>query len=149
MSLSTIMHAETDASGVISRRLFLRSAFAGGVGMLGWKGLVALQAEEMRKSGLSCILLWMGGGPSQYESFDPKPGHECMGPSKTIETNVAGLRIGADWVKVAQVMDQIAVIRSMTGIENDHPRASFHLHTGYLPGGVKFPTFGAAAAAEL
>jgi hypothetical protein len=150
MSLSTIMHAETDASGVISRRLFLRSAFAGGVGMLGWKGLVALQAEEMRKSGLSCILLWMGGGPSQYESFDPKPGHECMGPTKVIDTNVSGLKIADGWPNMAKMMDQVAVIRSMTGVEPDHPRATFHLHTGYLPGGgVKYPTFGAAAAAEL
>jgi hypothetical protein len=130
--------------------LFLRSAAAGAAGFLGWKDLVALRAEDLRKRGMACILLWMSGGPSQYESFDPKPGHECMGPTKIIDTNVPGLRIADGWPHVAQVMDQIAVIRSMTGVEPDHPRATFHLHTGYLPGGgVKYPTFGSLAAAEL
>jgi hypothetical protein len=145
------MNVRIKSDGAVSRRGFLKGIAAGAasLGLLGWKDLVALQAEELRQRGKACILLWMGGGPSQFESFDPKPDHECMGSSKTIESNVPGVRIGQDWVKVAQVMDQIAVIRSMTGIENDHPRATYHLHTGYLPGGVKFPTFGASAAAEL
>jgi hypothetical protein len=104
----------------------------------------------MRRRGMSCILLWMSGGPSQYESFDTKPGHACMGPSQTIQSNLPGMRIGADWQRVSGVMNEIAVIRSMVGIEPDHPRATFHLHTGYLPGGgVRYPTFGATAAAEL
>jgi hypothetical protein len=150
MTLPTMMHVRTDSNGVVSRRCFLGSVAAGTVGLLGWHGLISLRAEELRKRGLSCILLWMGGGPSQYESFDPKPGDECMGPTRVIDTNVPGLRIADGWPKVARVMDQIAVIRSMTGVEPDHPRATFHLHTGYLPGGgVKYPTFGSVAAAEL
>jgi hypothetical protein len=148
--LQTAMHVETNGQSVINRRCFLRTAAAAGLGMLGWKDQVTLQADELRKRGMACILVWCGGGPSQYESFDPKPGHECMGPTQLIDTNVSGLRIGENWKNTAKVMDQIAVIRSMTGIENDHPRASFHLHTGYLPGGgVKYPTFGSIAASEL
>jgi hypothetical protein len=146
------MQVQVDGRGGINRRGVLRGAALGAAGLLGlgWVDLVALRADELRRRGKSCILLWLGGGPSQYESFDPKPGHECMGPTKTIETTIPGLRVGADWSKTALMMDDIAVIRSMTGVENDHPRATFHLHTGYLPGeGVKFPTFGAVAAAEL
>ena len=149
MTLQTVMHVNPDARGAMTRRCFLGSVLAGTAGMLGWKDLITLRAAEMRERGLSCILLWMGGGPSQYESFDPKPGHKCMGPTKVIDSNVPGLQIGADWVKMSKMMDQLAVIRSMTGLEPDHPRATFHLHTGYLPvGGVKYPVFGANAAAD-
>ncbi len=113
-------------------------------------GINALQAEEMKKRGMSCILLFMAGGPSQYESFDPKPGHECMGPTKTIDTKLPGLKMAEGWPNMSKLVDQISIIRSMTSIEPDHPRAQFHLHTGYLAGGgVKYPTFGASAAAEL
>src|SRR5947209_4776596 len=126
MTLQSELHVRTDGQGGVSRRWFLRSAVAGAAGLLGWQDLVKLRAEELRQRGLSCILLWMGGGPSQYESFDPKPGHECMGPTKIIETNVKGLPIANGWPNVATVMDQIAVVRSMTGVEPDHPRATFH-----------------------
>ncbi len=148
MTLRTMMHVGTDARGLCSRRTFLGTMAA--AGLLGFKDLVALRAEELRRQGKACILLWMGGGPSQYESFDPKPGHPCMGPTRTVATKVPGLRIAEGWPNTMHVLDDLAIIRSMTGVENDHPRATFHLHTGYLPGGgVKYPTFGAVAAAEL
>jgi hypothetical protein len=150
MTLQAMMQVRTGRAGAVSRRCFLGSVVAGSAGLLGWKELVALRAEELRRRGLSCILLWMGGGPSQYESFDPKPGHACMGPTKVIETNVRGLRVADGWPNVAKVMSEVAVVRSMTAVEPDHPRATFHLHTGYRPGGgVKYPTFGSVAAAEL
>jgi hypothetical protein len=150
MTLRTIMHVGTNRHGLSSRRFFLGSLAAGAAGLLGFKDLIALRAEELRRQGKSCILLWMGGGPSQYESFDPKPGHACMGPTRTIATKVPGLRIAEGWPRVTEILDELAIIRSMTGVENDHPRATFHLHTGYLPGGgVKYPTFGSVAAAEL
>jgi hypothetical protein len=141
------MQVKADQAGFLSRRSFLRSAASGTAGMLGFN---ALQAAEMKKRGMSCILLWMAGGPSQYESFDPKPGHECMGPTKTIDTAVPGLKMAEGWPHMSKMVNDISIIRSMTSIEPDHPRASFHLHTGYLAGGgVKYPTFGASAAAEL
>jgi hypothetical protein len=144
------MHVGIEGGCVVSRRSYLRAIGAGTAGLLGWKDMVALGAERLRRRGKSCILLWMAGGPSQYESFDPKPGHACMGPTRTIATSVPGLEIADGWPNMAKVMDEIAVIRSMVGVEPDHPRATYHLHTGYLPGGgVKFPTFGAAASAEL
>jgi hypothetical protein len=123
---------------------------ASAAGLAGWNHLIAKSAHQVRERGMSCILLWMSGGPSQYESFDPKPGHACMGPTQTIATNVPGLRVGADWRKTAEIMSEIAIVRSMTSVEPDHPRATFHAHTSYLPGGgVRYPTFGSVAAAEL
>jgi hypothetical protein len=150
MTIRAGMQVQIQGGCVVDRRSFLRGIAGGAAAALGWKDLVALGAEELRRRGKSCILLWMAGGPSQYESFDPKPGHACMGPTKTIATSVPGLEIGDGWTNMARVMDEVAVIRSMVGIEPDHPRATYHLHTGYLPGGgLKFPTFGSVAAAEL
>jgi hypothetical protein len=150
MTLRTMMHVRANERGLCSRRTFVGSIAAGAAGLLGFKDLVALKADELRRQGKSCILLWMGGGPSQYESFDPKPGHACMGPTRTVATKIPGLRVAEGWPRMTPLVDEIALIRSMTGVENDHPRATFHLHTGYLPGGgVKYPTFGALAAAEL
>src|SRR5882724_243759 len=145
MSLQSLVHVQTGRDGVLSRRTFLRSVAAGaaGLGLVGWKDAMTLHAEELRKRGMACILLFMRGGPSQFETFDPKPGTANGGPTKAIPTSVSGIQIAEHWPKVASVMKDIALIRSMTGREADHPRATYHLHTGYIPaGGVKHPSLG-------
>ena len=152
MSLHSMMHIRTDARGVVSRRTFLRSVAAGAAaaGTLGWKDAVTLHADELRKQGMACILLFMNGGPSQFETFDPKPGHANGGPTKDIATAVDGIRIAESWPTVATQMKEIALIRSMTNKEGAHPRAVYQLHTGYLPtGGVKYPAFGALVSKEI
>ena len=146
----SMLHIQPDRHGLLSRRAFLGGAIASAAGLVGWSKLVAQSAQALQRRGMSCILLWMGGGPSQYESFDTKPGHACMGPTRTIQSNIPGLRIGEDWRRMASMMDEIALVRSMVAVEPDHPRATFHAHTGYLPGGgVRYPTFGSAAAKEM
>ena len=65
---------------------------------------MALQAAELRKRQMACILLWMAGGPSQMETFDPKPGTSNGGDTKAIDTAVAGIKIANGWNKLAQVM---------------------------------------------
>src|SRR5262249_47419992 len=98
----------------------------------------------------SCILLWMAGGPSQIDTFDPKPGHENGGPLKPVETAVPGILYGEHLPKLAQQARDIAVIRSMSTQEGDHGRATYHLRTGYLPQGpVRFPTLGSLVVNEL
>ncbi len=62
----------------------------------------------------SCILLWMTGGPSQTDTFDPKPGHANGGQFKAIETAVPGIRISEHLPKLAKQMKDIAIIRSMS-----------------------------------
>jgi uncharacterized protein (DUF1501 family) len=145
------MHVRTGGAGVLSRRTFLRGVAAGAaLGALGWKEAVAARAEELRKRGLACVLLFMNGGPSQFETFDPKPGTETGGPTKDVATAAPGVRIAEGWKNVAGVMKDVALIRSMTNKEGAHPRAQYQLHTGYLPSGnVKYPSLGSVVANEI
>jgi hypothetical protein len=99
---------------------------------------------------MSCILLWMGGGPSQMDTWDPKPGTANGGDTKAIDTAVAGIKIANGWDKLAGVMKDVAIIRSMTNKEGNHQRATYQLHTGYAPTGtVKHPNIGCVVANEL
>src|SRR6202790_669839 len=103
MSLISSMHIRTGRDGVIGRRSFLRNVALGsaGAGILGFKDAVTLQAQELRRRGMSCILLFMQGGPSQMETFDPKPGHANGGPTQAIETAAPRIRLADGWIKVA------------------------------------------------
>jgi uncharacterized protein (DUF1501 family) len=152
MPLQSLLHIQTGREGVVSRRTFLRSVAVGatGLGVLGWKDAVTLHADELRKRGLACILLFMRGGPSQLETFDPKPGTEHGGPTKAISTAASGVQIAEHWTHVAKAMQDIALIRSMTNREGEHARAAYQLHTGYVPGGgLKHPSLGSLVASEL
>jgi hypothetical protein len=136
----------------VSRRGFLRNVSGAGaaIGTLGFRDLMHLQAAELQKRGRSMILLWMQGAPSQFETFDPKPGTENGGPTQAIDTSVSGIRIAQGWEKTAQVMDDIALIRSMTNREGNHQRATYQMHTGYIPSGsVKHPSLAANIAKEI
>lgn len=138
--------------GGLSRRSFLHgvSAAAAATGTLGFRDLMSLQAAELRRQGRAMILLWMAGGPSQFETFDPKPGHENGGPTEAIDTSVPGIRIAGGWEQTARIMDDLAVIRSMTNREGQHQRASYQMHTGYVPSGsVKHPSFASCVAKEI
>ncbi len=137
--------------GAVRRRDFLRGIAAASVaaGTLSWRDMVALQARELQKRGKSIILLWMAGGPSQFETFSPKPGHANGGDTKAIDTSVSGIQISENFPHVAKVMHEAALIRSMTSKEGSHPRASYLMHTGYLPtASVKYPAFGSIVAQQ-
>jgi len=111
---------------------------------------MSLQAETLRRENRAMILLWMAGGPSQFETFDPKPGTENGGPTEAIDTAVSGIRIAQDWPQTAKMMDEIAIIRSMTNKEGSHPRATYQMHTGYIPSGsVKHPGLTSCIAHQI
>ena len=140
----------------LSRSSFTRRGFlygmsaAGLAGAFNFRDTMAVQAEELRQQGRSMILLYMQGAPSQLETFDPKPGTENGGPTEAIDTAVSGIRIAKGWEQTAKQMQDIAIIRSMTNKEGEHQRASYQLHTGYLPtGSVKHPSLGSNIAKEL
>ena len=140
----------------LSRRAFARRSFlyglsgAAAVGAFNFRDVMAAQAAELRKEGRSLILLYMQGAPSQLETFDPKPGTENGGPTKAIDTTVSGIQIAEGWDQTAKQMQDIAIIRSMTNKEGEHQRASYQIHTGYLPtGSVKHPSLGSNIAKEL
>ncbi|SFI17476.1 DUF1501 domain-containing protein [Planctomicrobium piriforme] len=140
----------TLSRGQVSRRRFLQTLAVSGAGVLSFRDMMAVHAEELRKQGRSLILLWMNGGPSQFETFDPKPNHENGGETKAIATSIPGVQIAHDWEQTAKVMQDIALIRSMTNKEGNHQRATYQLHTGYIPSGsVKHPSFGSCVAQQL
>lgn len=152
MFTSSWVRVEMNGQGVVGRRGFLRGIGLGAAGVAGlsFTDLMAVQAEELRKKQMACILLWMGGGPSQFDTWDPKPGTETGGETRAIDTAVPGIQIAHHWPNVARVMGDIALIRSMNNKEGNHQRATYQLHTGYAPSGtVKHPGFGSVVAAEL
>jgi hypothetical protein len=139
-------------------RLLNRRRFAGlsglsllGASMSGWLPRLAAEVTQSKRAApKSCILLWMSGGPSQMETFDPKEGHENGGPTKSIDTSVPGIRISENLPKVASMMKHLAPIRSMSTKEGDHTRATYYLRTGYLPQGpIQYPTMGSFLSKEL
>ncbi|MDB5350343.1 MAG: hypothetical protein JWN86_1590 [Planctomycetota bacterium] len=136
----------------LSRRQLLRLASAGllGSSASGWIENLAARAAADPKRRRSCILLWMTGGPSQIDTFDPKPGHANNGPFKPIATSVPGISFGEHLPKLAQQMKDMAVIRSMSTKEGDHGRATFNLRTGYQPTGpIRYPALGSLVSKEL
>jgi hypothetical protein len=130
----------------------IRLAAAGVVGFSasGWIEALAADAAADPKRRKSCILLWMTGGPSQTDTFDPKPGHANGGEFKAVETAVPGIFVSEHLPKLAKQMKEIAIIRSMSTKEGDHGRATFNLRTGYQQAGpIRYPTLGSLVAKEL
>jgi len=134
----------------LCRRDVMRLLSVGAAGVLGWGDVAAAHAAHLRKRGKACILLWMNGGPSQFETFSPLEGHANGGDTKAIATNVAGIRIAEHWPEMAKVADRLAIVRSMTSKEGSHPRATYLMHTGYLPNpSARHPTLGSIVASQL
>ena len=151
MDHQSIVQVSLDGAGVLRRRGFLKAVGLGlGASAVSFTDWMAAHAGELRSRQKAMILLWMNGGPSQFETFDPKPDHPNGGETSAIETSVPGIRITQGWERVAGVMQDVALIRSMTNKEGNHQRATYQLHTGYTPtASVKHPSFGASTAREL
>jgi len=142
----------------LTRREALRLSAAGvaGVSLSGWFELLAGQAVETAARGgkaRACILLWMDGGPSHVDTFDPKPeaGSAVQGDLKAIDTAVPGIQICEKLPRLAGLMKHGALLRGMSTEEADHGRARVYMHTGYRPGigGVSYPGLGSTVSAEL
>src|SRR5687768_1555983 len=134
----------------LDRRGFLASAAA--ATLPGWLGRLAARAPDGPRP-KSCILLWMAGGPSHLDTFDPKPDApaDVRGEFKPTDTAVPGIRISEHFPKFARLMKHAAILRGMSTLESDHKLATYHLHTGYQNrgGAVSFPSLGALVAKEL
>jgi hypothetical protein len=146
------MNRTSQSTSELSRRQLLRLAATGVVGFSssGWIEALAADAASNPTRRKACILLWMTGGPSQTDTFDPKPGHANGGEFKAIETAVPGIFISEHLPKLAKQMKEIAIIRSMSTKEGDHGRATFNLRTGYQQTGpIRYPTLGSLVSKEL
>ncbi|NLV46110.1 MAG: DUF1501 domain-containing protein [Candidatus Hydrogenedentes bacterium] len=123
-------------------------------GALGLAGLALLgpghaRAQAKAPTAKAVIQIWMWGGPSHLDTFDPKPdaGRDYCGPfDKAIPTNVDGIMIGEHLPLLAQQADKYAIIRSMTHGVNAHETASYLVQTGRMPGRLVFPSVGAVVS---
>lgn len=133
-----------------TRRDFLHA------GALPLLGLGLPQAEAAAKAAgsdagdMNCILLFLVGGPSQIDTFDPKPDApaEIRGPFKPINTNVPGVQISEIFPRLARMMDKVALGRSIY-----HQATAVHdtgyqmMQTGRLFGpGIEHPHYGSTLA---
>ena len=136
----------------MNRRDFVRisGCSALGVSVSGWLSRLAAETVNHPDRRRSCILMWMAGGPSQIDTFDPKPDHPNGGPYKPVKTSVPGLLFNEPFPQLAKHAQHLAVIRSMSTKEGDHGRATFLMRTGTLPqGAIQYPFMGSSLAKEL
>ncbi len=107
-------------------------------------------ASELAREGKSVILLWLAGGASQLETWDPKPGRRTGGPYAKIKTQIPGIEISELLPKMANQLNETAIIRSLNTKIADHGQGYTLMDTGRIPEpGVRFPHLGSIIAHEL
>ncbi|OAI48405.1 hypothetical protein AYO44_07160 [Planctomycetaceae bacterium SCGC AG-212-F19] len=136
----------------ITRRSALKAGFLGLLG-LSLPDLLRLRAASDAANDTSVILLWLDGGPSQLESYDPKPEApaEYRGPFGAIDTNVPGIRISESLPCHARHADKMAFVRSLHHDNGDHFAAAHWMLTGRFGSNAadqaqKYPSVGSFAA---
>jgi hypothetical protein len=121
----------------IDRRAFLQVGASSVLG-LSLADLLRLRAAPSSAPAKSVVLLWLWGGPSQLDTFDPKPNStlDYRGPFGTIPTKVTGVRFCELFPRLAALTDKLAVIRTLTTQSNDHGIAGTIGLTGSGAGGT-------------
>ena len=122
-----------------------------GVSLPEFLRLKSLRAETggptaQKGSAQACILLWLEGGPSHIDTWDPKPNSSF----KAIPTNVPGIQVSELLPRVSNQMDKLAIIRSMYSLERDHDPAVYYAMTGHRPNpAMQFPSIGSVVCKEM
>ena len=136
----------------IHRRKFLQGITAGAMSTFSWSGLFSVPAfaEIAKRKQKHCILLWLCGGPSQFETWDPKPGKSTGGPFKSIPTKIPGVHFSELMPSCSSIADKLAVVRSMKTAQKEHTQAINLLQRGnkVRPPFVR-PTVGSVLAQQL
>lgn len=138
-----------------NRREFIKLGMLGGLGMQLGSSSFAQDLASTSKAPVakSVIEIWMWGGPSHVDTFDPKPeaGREIIGPyTDVVETNVSGIRLNASLPKLAKMADKYSLIRSLTHGIRAHETATYMMQTGRAPGdGEVYPCVGAVVSKFL
>lgn len=136
----------------IRRRDFLHVGLVStlGLSLADWFRLTAKASPDSHRP-KSCILIWLDGGPSHIDTFDPKPDapKEVRGPFSTIHTAADGIQLSELMPNTAKVMQHVALIRSLTHELGNHDTGSHYLLTGHRPTPVlDFPSLGSVVARE-
>ena len=138
----------------LTRRGFVGTATLAGATWLTPIGHMLARAAEKqadrKATAQSVIILWMQGGPSQLETFDPHPGTNIAGGSKAIDAKLKGVQLGEGFGRLAEQMEHISLVRSVVSKEGDHERGTTTIKSGYRPDPtVVYPSIGAIATHEL
>ena len=141
---------QNDGTTCMSRRramqLMQSSALFTGIPMMTARDAKKRRSERPK----SLVVLWMNGGMSQLETWDPHPGTESGGEVGDIATSAGGIRISELLPQMAEEMHSCMLIRSLTSKEGDHERGAAFVRTGYrMEPTLKYPTLGAIVAHEL
>lgn len=138
----------------LNRRTLLRMAGAAGAAWLTPVArALAEDAETSKKRGKrprSIIALWMDGGPSQIDTFDPHPGKLIGGDVAAIDTTVRKIKLAETMPNLAQQMESVALLRNMVSREGDHERAQYNIRTGFRPDpSLLHPAIGAVICHQM
>lgn len=135
------------------RRTLLKVAGLGGICWLTpLAEILALDQEKQPrgKPAKSVIVLWMAGGPSQLETFDPKPDSRIAGGTKACPTNIPAVQVAEHYEQMAEQMHRVSLVRSLVSKEGDHERASYAVKTGFRPDPtLVHPSLGAILCHQL
>ncbi len=139
----------------LDRRRFLGTMAAGATAFAAdMTGLDILTepvlAGELKKAQKRVILLWLAGGSSQLETWDPKPGAPTGGPFRSIATSVPGIQISELMPKMARRMQNTCIIRSLNTKNGDHAAGAKLMMRGRMEDpSLRYPDLGAVLAREL
>ena len=137
----------------LPRRTLLKLAGLGSPSWLTSAAHLLARAADRDRSGQpaqSLIVLWMQGGPSQLETFDPKPGTKIGGQTTAIKTAAKGIVLANGFERLAEQMQQVSLVRSLVSKEGDHERGTYLVKTGYRPDpATVHPSIGAICCHEL
>lgn len=131
----------------LSRRNFLGATLAGAGGLSLATFAQRSTAQELRRAEKRVLVVWLAGGVSQLETWDPKPGTPTGGPFQAIPTSVPGIHICELLPHTARHMDKLALIRGINTAEDEHSRGAYIMHTGrrQTPG-ERYPHLGSVIA---
>jgi uncharacterized protein (DUF1501 family) len=140
-------------SGSVDRRGFIRIGMGGLLSLLFAQWLdprIARAQGAPAPKARACILLWLNGGPSHIDTWDPKVGTETAGLFKPIPTRIKDVSICEHLPMVADQAHHLAIVRSITSKEGNHQRAQYLMHTGYAPNPtIAHPSLGGWVSQEL
>lgn len=153
-------HLSSDWGPGLTRRQAIQCGVLNGAGMMLASRLLAqdtptagsssTSAEAPQAKAKAVIQIWLAGGPTHIDTFDPKPaaGSDYTGPlNSTCKTNVPGIEIGELLPELSKLADKYSLIRSFTHGQNGHETASYLTQTGRMPGRIVFPAVGAVVTA--
>lgn len=116
----------------MDRKSFLRVGAIGGFGSLTLPQLIEANSKVLNTN-KSVIVIWMNGGPSHHETFDPKPDapQPFKGHFEAINTNVDGIQLPDKFINCAKCMDKFSLIRGLHHTNNNHSSAYEIMYSGY------------------